>query len=163
MKYFLDTEFIERPYYLDPISVALVCEDGREFYAINAEADLTKADAWVVEHVITKLPPRFSKPWMTKAQIAKGIREFIGEDRPEVWAYFASYDWVLFAWLLGGRMIDLPKGWPMLPMDLKQAMIERGLKRDALPPKPTDAHDALADARWLAAAHKVVMAVPRTT
>jgi hypothetical protein len=33
MKYWMDTEFIERPYTIDLISIGLVAEDGREFYA----------------------------------------------------------------------------------------------------------------------------------
>jgi 3' exoribonuclease, RNase T-like len=43
MKYWIDTEFIERPYVLDLISVGLVAEDGREFYAESSEVDWTKA------------------------------------------------------------------------------------------------------------------------
>ncbi len=38
MKYWLDTEFIERPYSIDLISVGLVAEDGREFYAESSSA-----------------------------------------------------------------------------------------------------------------------------
>ena len=30
MKYWMDTEFIERPYTIDLISIGLVAEDGRE-------------------------------------------------------------------------------------------------------------------------------------
>lgn len=158
-RYFLDTEFVEAPFHLDPISVALVCEDGREFYAINSECDHTRADPWVVKHVLAKLPPRSDPRWMTKVEIAARLRAFVasGIGAPEFWGYFADYDWVLFCWLLGGRMIDLPAGWPMFCMDLKQVMVERGISRDALPPDPPDAHDALVDARWLALASHIVM------
>lgn len=34
-------------------------------------------------------------------------------------AYYADYDWVVFCWLFG-KMIDLPKGFPMYCFDLKQ-------------------------------------------
>jgi hypothetical protein len=155
-RYFLDTEFIEAPYYLEPISVALVCDDGREFYAVNTECDHSKADPWVVQNVLAKLPARHDPHWMNKREIAVALRNFVhvtaGARVPEFWAYFASYDWVLFCWLLGGRMIDMPDGWPMFCMDLKQSMAERGLTKADLPPDPENAHDALADARWL---HKV--------
>jgi hypothetical protein len=49
MKYFLDTEFIEdfhkplfgrRRHYIDLISIALVCEDGREYFAVSKDFDL---------------------------------------------------------------------------------------------------------------------------
>ncbi len=39
MKYWIDTEFIERPCTIDLISVGLVAEDGREFYAESNEID----------------------------------------------------------------------------------------------------------------------------
>ena len=38
---------------------------------------------------------------------------------PVFYAYFGSYDWVAFCWLFG-KMIDLPKGFPMYCKDLKQ-------------------------------------------
>jgi hypothetical protein len=38
VKYWIDTEFIERPYTIDLISVGLVAEDGRELYAETARS-----------------------------------------------------------------------------------------------------------------------------
>jgi hypothetical protein len=157
LRYFIDTEFIEQAFYLDPITIAVVAEDGREFYAGNKEHDASRADAWVHENVLSKLPPPGAMLWMSKAEIAAGLRAFVGADpAPEFWAYYASYDWVLFCWLLGGRMIDIPKGWPMYCMDLRQVMRERGIQRESLPPDPVDAHNALADARWGAAAARLI-------
>lgn len=159
MKYFLDTEFIERPGLLDLISIALVAEDGREFYAVSREFDIAKANEWVCEHVLPKLPGK--SKWRTRADIADGLRVFIGDDSPEFWAYFADYDWVLFCWLFGA-MIDLSKGWPMFCMDLKQSMVERGIHKSALPSMGEGLeHDALEDARWLRRAHAVVYQTPR--
>ena len=46
MKYFLDTEFIEgfhkplfgkKRHFIDLISIGIVCEDGREYYAVSNE------------------------------------------------------------------------------------------------------------------------------
>lgn len=42
---------------------------------------------------------------------------------PEFYGYYADYDWVLFCSLFG-RMIDLPKGFPMYCRDLKQMLDE---------------------------------------
>ena len=41
----------------------------------------------------------------------------------EFYAYYADYDWVVFCWIFG-RMIDLPKGFPMYCNDLKQSLDE---------------------------------------
>jgi 3' exoribonuclease, RNase T-like len=43
MKYWLDTEFIEHPFKIDLISIGLVAEDGREFYAESSEVDWTNS------------------------------------------------------------------------------------------------------------------------
>ena len=64
MKYFIDTEFIEgfhkplfgkKRHYIDLISIGIVCEDGREFYAISNEYNYNKASEWVKENVIIPL------------------------------------------------------------------------------------------------------------
>jgi hypothetical protein len=43
---------------------------------------------------------------------------------PEFYAYYADYDWVVFCWIFG-KMIDLPKGFPMYCIDLKQMLDEK--------------------------------------
>lgn len=76
-------------------------------------------------------------------QIADSLKEFVyetsGIDNPdtigdwdevkwkspiEFYAYYADYDWVLFCSLFG-RMIDLPKGFPMYCKDLKQMLDDK--------------------------------------
>lgn len=46
MKYFLDTEFIEYQNTIDLISIGIVAEDGREYYAENEQCDFSKQDDW---------------------------------------------------------------------------------------------------------------------
>ena len=92
---------------------------------------------------------------------AKYWTETIGKrTAPEFYGYYCDYDWVVFCWLFG-KMIDLPKGFPMYCIDLKQE-IERlneelGYNRDDKEksyklqekpnyPKQTNEHNALADA-----------------
>jgi hypothetical protein len=141
VRYWLDTEFIERPCTIDLVSIGIVAEDGREFYAESIEADWSKADDWLLENVRAHL----RGPEMFKADIRDGILRFIGDDKPEFWAYYADYDWVAFCWLFG-RMIDLPKGFPMFCRDIKQWAVDLGNPK--LPPQDGTEHHALADARW---------------
>lgn len=152
-RYYIDTEFIERPGLLELISIGIVSEDGREFYAVSSEFDAAECNEWVLANVIPKIARDHRE---MKAQIRDRLLNFIGDTLPEFWGYFADYDWVLFCWILG-RMIDLPKGWPMFCLDLKQVMYERGLHKSDLPAQPINAHNALVDARWLKAAHESVM------
>jgi len=127
------------------ISIALVAEDGREFYAVSSEFDPAQCSAWVRENVLPKIQE--TKDRLSRKEIAKQIVEFVG-DNPEFWAYFADYDWVVFCWLFG-TMMDLPKHFPKFCLDLEQVMHERGIDRDELPRLRDDlAHDALMDARW---------------
>lgn len=177
MKYFLDTEFIEDGNTIDLISIALVCEDGRELYCESLEADLSKADDWVKKNV---LPSLFSQmadksagnAWsrdggrgglLRRNEIKDEILRFIGDDsNPQFFAYFADYDWVVFCWLFG-RMIDLPESFPMYCMDLKQMMKERGLTyewKQLNCPQKDGHHNALEDARWNAKLYQEIVAYP---
>jgi hypothetical protein len=149
MKIFFDTEFIEDGRTIDLISIGLVREDGRALlYFENSECDLSRADPWVVENVISKLQRSlgYNEYLATRKQIAQAIKVFVGP-KPEFWAYYADYDWVVLCQLYG-RMIDLPEGWPKFCLDLKQILHMRGIKKI---PKPLEknAHNALSDALWL--------------
>ena len=149
MKIFFDTEFIEDGRTIDLISIGLVREDGAEMYFECAEADLTRADAWVRENVLTHL----SGIKTPRADIAQQIVGFVGPT-PEFWAYYADYDWVVLCQLYG-RMIDLPKGWPMYCRDMKHEADRLGVR---FPKQAEGEHNALADARWNAACFRLLRA-----
>lgn len=144
MNYFLDTEFIERgageP--IDLISIGIVAEDGREFYAVSNEFNPDDASEWVKENVIAKLG---DEPRQTVAEITHGILAFVGNEKPEFWGYYADYDWVVLCQLFGA-MIDLPDGWPMFCYDIKQLAVMLG--NPPLPQQGKGEHNAVADARW---------------
>lgn len=166
MRYFLDTEFIEDGKTIDLLSIAIVAEDGRELYAEidQSEVDYAKADQWVKDNVIAHLwsqqsltGKREANAWsrdggigglLYRRDLAPTIRRFCDPKqygKPEFWAYYADYDWVGLCQLFG-RMIDLPKGWPMYCNDLKQLCVSAG---DPKLEKCQDEHHALADARWV--------------
>lgn len=134
----------------------------------------------------TRLINKYGK---TNKQIAKEIKEFIGVSnmikeyeemyskynttttiqwkkkidklKPEFYAYYGSYDWVVFCQLFG-KMIDLPKGFPMYCNDTKQILdttakgidgftFEQSLqaiKDDPRYPQQYNEHNALDDAKW---------------
>ncbi len=180
MKYFIDTEFHEfkkKPFIgkaidtIELISIGLVSNDGREYYAISKDFDVKTAweNEWLRENVIQHLftayigvPQRmdfarvdtykeFKKGievfGKSNKQIAEDIFEFVNpkvESNTESWTkhlnkfrtlaaenqnlqfygYYSDYDWVVFCWLFG-RMIDLPMGFPMYCIDLKQTLDEK--------------------------------------
>lgn len=145
MRIWFDTEFIEDGKTIDLISIGLVREDGRMFYAENAECDLSKACPWVQANVLPHL--RGESARQSRNRLAANIHSFVG-DKPEFWAWYGAYDWVVLCQLYG-RMVDLPKGWPMFVHDLRQLMDAlQGHDGFALPPKPAKEHNALEDAIW---------------
>lgn len=184
-RYFLDTEFLDNENETSMISIALVCDDDRELYFANSEwlnpdgtHDLLRADDWLKANVFPQLPlcmcPRDetwmrhhahfphleSCRWRHPTKIRDAIVEFVKDPgdgtKPEVWAYYASYDWYLFCKLFG-RMLSMPKHFPWLVNDLKTWSTHMGFKgkfRDLLP--DAGHHDALADAKWNRTAHYLV-------
>ena len=146
MRFWFDTEFIEDGKTIDLLSIGIVSEDGRSYYATNGDADLSKASPWVQENVIPHLNT-FSESGtyslnVSRQTIRDEVLAFIGTDNPEIWAYYADYDWVVLCQLFG-TMMDLPKGWPMFCRDLKQLA-----EATPLPEQGKGEHHALADARW---------------
>lgn len=157
MRYFLDTEFSERGHEhpIELISIGVVSEDDREFYAVAADGwSPDRCNDWVRANVLTNLdaPGRLLTVRLSRALIAKQLREFIGftPEKPEFWGYFCDYDWVIFCQLFGA-MVDLPKGWPMYCNDVKQLCVSLG--DPELPKAELDIHNALADARHIRTMH----------
>lgn len=160
MRYYLDTEFIERGHEhpIELISIGLVAQDGREYYAVAADGWATDhASDWVKLNVIPHLGA--GTP-VARAEIAAQIRLFVNGpgvgdvEKPEFYGYYADYDWVLFAQLFG-RMIDLPKGWPMFCRDVIQ--MRHDLGKPEMPKQVGTEHNALADARHIKTMHEFLL------
>lgn len=222
MRYFIDTEFIEgfkkpiswlptignfnKPYHsIQLISIGIVAEDGREFYAISNEFNPNDASEWVSEnvlkqiwrydlcpandrrgsigfHVDTRNDVDFKRTFLkllkrhgkSNKQIAKEIVDFVYNDKEikeiytdkeraflsmgkkdiSFYGYYADYDWVLFCSLFG-TMMQLPKGFPMYCIDLKQMFDEKAnsmtsmqLTKLACPSCTHDVYEHLDDPRF---------------
>jgi hypothetical protein len=161
MKYFIDTEFIERGsrHPIELISIGIVAEDGREFYTISSEFNPEHASQWVKDNVITKLGD-YEGLTASLSQISEAIQEFCDPskyDKPEFWGYYCDYDWVVFCQTFG-TMMDLPKGWPMYCNDIKQLC--KSLGDPSLPQQGKGEHSAIADALWNVEAYNFLMALP---
>jgi 3' exoribonuclease, RNase T-like len=175
VRIFYDTEFLEDGQTIALISIGMVAEDGREYYAVNSEVpwDRIKENDWLVRNVLPSLPVSgrksldtylahspnsFPRPsigfvgidvWDSRVKphqvIANEVRDFI----------LATPNRQLWAWYgaydhvalcqLWGRMIDLPDGVPMWTNDLKQEAQRLG--NPAVPEQGAGEHNALADAR----------------
>lgn len=168
MKYFLDTEFIEssKRHSIDLVSIGIVAEDGRKYYAISNQFNPKLAVDPVAILAIKKLPerpenllqPQEESPrrweegllWKSLESIKQNLIKFIVPDKNGIifWGAWSAYDWVAFGQLFGD-MRHLPDGYPYYCNDVIQWMNQLGLTREFLPPEPENSHNALADAQWV--------------
>lgn len=146
LRYFFDTEFMEDGKTIELVSIGIACDDGREYFACSSDADLSRANDWVKANVLPKLPAAGDAAWKTRDDIRRDILRFVFQKpRPQFWAWFADYDWVVLCQLFG-RMVDLPEHFPMYCMDVKQLATMLGHTKPSL--LNHSEHDALEDARW---------------
>lgn len=183
MNYYLDTEFHEYKKKtlfskgintIELISIGIIREDGKKFYAISKDFDIKAAfkNEWLRENVLRPIyndllqRERYARNYhndlvgtfsikclttminwngRTNVQIREDIKNFCAkehdvfendsqgnmldnrlEDTKDIkfYGYYSDYDWVVFCWLFG-RMIDLPKSFPMFCVDLKQMLDDK--------------------------------------
>lgn len=87
-QYTFDTEFYywaEDPdgacrIHFQPISIGMVCEDGRKYYAVLDADHSVYPDPWIQDNVVAKLPPKDT--WKDAAQIREEIIQFLSEGGP---------------------------------------------------------------------------------
>ncbi len=160
MKYFYDTEFHEDGNTIDLISIGIVREDGKTYYAVSSEADYRRIheNSWLMNNVMNSIPYVVESSdnehydsirpvgfhVKTRARIRDDIVRFVGGDSPEFWAWYGDYDHVALCQLFG-KMIDLPSNFPMLTKDLRQHWEYRGCPE--LPRQDGTIHNALEGAQ----------------
>ncbi|MFZ4538918.1 3'-5' exoribonuclease domain-containing protein [Propionivibrio sp.] len=150
MKFWFDTEFQDDGRTIDLISIAVVAEDGREYYAVSEEYRHQRASLWLQENVLKNLA---DAPSYSRLQIRNDLQKFFSfkthscDDisTPEFWAYCGEYDWIVLRQLFGDLMA-WPVGWPLFAMDIEQWRVQ--LRAPAFRPQGLGQHNALADARY---------------
>lgn len=175
--YCYDTEFLEDGKTINLISIGIVCDDGREFYAVNEDmpVDRIKADNWLSLNVWKHLPvvgykehtvgyagnfqtavkshgnlDRTSTLIKPKRLIANEVREFIQES--------ANIGDDARLWAYYGAydhvvLVQLFGKMIHLPKGIPMFTHELKQLMEAMPgdwepPTQENEHHALADARW---------------
>lgn len=178
MNYYLDTEFIEHAGGIELVSIGIVSEDGKKFYAESSDFNPELADDWVRENVFKKLyvnpfdadkrkelaenagmTGNHDMLYGSNKTIADAILRFIGDENPVFYADYAAYDWVVFCRLFG-RLVDKPKHFPYFAMDTQQMLKERGLDAAWVKencPEPENAHNAFVDAMYVRDLHHAII------
>lgn len=144
MRIWLDTEFQEDGRTIELISIGLVSADDRKLHLVNSEYDSSRASDWLRDNVLCHLA---QVPRLPPVGIRQSVLDFVGGQRPEFWAYFGAYDWVVLQQLFGG-MLTWPAGWPLICMDVEQWRVQCGIEKSDMPQQQSALHDALNDALW---------------
>jgi 3'-5' exoribonuclease-like protein len=152
MRYFFDTEFLDNGREIDLISIGIVAEDGREYYAVSANFDVGRATPWLVEHVLNHIPRNLVK--QTKIAIACDVSDFLapkatleypGTESVELWGWYCAYDWVALCQLYG-PMVERPRYFPKLAYDIR--LLAALSNTGKISKSGFTRHNALEDARW---------------
>lgn len=145
MKIFFDTEFTGLHKNTTLISIGLVSEDNRVFYAELNDYDITQVDRWIHENVILNLKfnkfdeiypksiPRLSREYSMKSNknmVAESLRDWLSQfDYVEMWSDCLSYDWMLFCDLFG-HAFEIPPNVYYIPFDISTLMRIKGIDPD---------------------------------
>lgn len=143
-KIFFDTEFTGLHQKTTLISIGLVSECGKTFYAELTDYDKSQLNDWLRDNVIANLKftdfeeyilPLFStdidfemKGNIKQVQL-KLIEWFSEFDSIEIWSDCLSYDWILFNNIFG-TAFDIPKNIYYIPFDISTLMKIKNIDPD---------------------------------
>lgn len=157
MRIFFDTEFTGLHQKTTLISIGLIDEQGRSFYAELNDYDKAQLDPWLSENIIDKLT---GQNVMSKAELAVELRAFFAQyDTVEIWSDCLAYDWVLFNDIFGGAF-EIPDNVYYIPFDIctlfKVKDIDPDISREEFAnlSDSSKKHNALWDARVIKACYE---------
>ena len=151
MKLFMDSEFTGLIQNTDLISIALVAEDSRYFYAEFNDYDEDKIDEWLSDNIIANLkfngvnysynrtnhnsnvPVNNScsvRMKGNKQTVTHELKMWLDQfDDVEIWSDCLAYDWVLFCELFGGAF-KVPSNVYYIPFDICTLFKDMGIDPD---------------------------------
>lgn len=142
-KIFFDSEFTGLHQNTTLISIGLVAETGKTFYAEFTDYSERQVDNWIQENVINNLHLTLlsvhgqsqrvgithtvkGDSYLIKNELTKWFTQF---NQVEIWSDCLSYDWVLFCELFGGAF-KIPKNVYYIPFDICTLFKEKGIDPD---------------------------------
>ena len=141
-KIFFDTEFTGLHQNTTLISIGLVSECGKTFYAELTDYDQTQIDDWLQKNVIENLTLKnkgLNEVYETidkmtfkgdlkhlKLALEYYFKQF---NAVEIWSDCLSYDWVLFNQIFG-HAFNIPKNIYYIPFDICTLFYAKGIDAD---------------------------------
>jgi hypothetical protein len=153
-KVFFDTEFTGLHQNTTLISIGLISECGKTFYAELTDYDESQVDDWLRENVISKLTLQ-NEGYVGSydAMNVRGnmellqtkLRDWLNQfEHVKMWSDCLSYDWVLFNSIFG-TAFDIPKNVYYIPFDICTLFEMKDIDPDIN--RETFAHDVYGGAK----------------
>lgn len=142
-KIFFDCEFTGLHQNTTLISIGLISECGKTFYAELTDYDKTQIDDWLQKNVIDNLVLNeiehgLLSPYNKERAEFKGnslclkelLKYWLSQfESIEIWSDCLSYDWVLFNQIFG-HAFNIPKNVHYIPFDICTAFKMKGIDPD---------------------------------
>ena len=150
-KVFFDTEFTGLHQNTTLISIGLISECGKTFYAEFLDFDESQINDWLRDNVLKNMQylwhrnnePKqmirystsdnrlenvkvFGKTDIIKSSIEEWLMQF---SEIEIWSDCLSYDWVLFSQIFG-HAFNIPKNVYYIPFDICTLFYAKGIDAD---------------------------------
>lgn len=175
MNLYFDTEFTGLHKNTTLISIGIISEDGKTFYAELNDYDKSQVDEWIQSNVIDNLylkPVDIGKIDMIDEEYnVVGNKEYIKQvlsywltqfNDIEMWSDCLAYDWVLFNDLFG-HAFNIPDNVCYIPFDIctlfKIKGIDPDINREEFIDNPIKGkkHNSLYDAKVIRACYEKLM------
>ena len=174
-KVYFDTEFTGLHQKTTLVSIGLISECGKRFYAELMDYDKEQIDGWLQTNIIDNLYLD-KTPYVTvrkangsdithygdtgslRDKLTEWFEQFF---EVEIWSDCLSYDWVLFNEIFG-HAFNIPKNVYYIPFDISTLFKEKNIDPDisreefAFPdgiPEDAKKHNAMWDALVIRACH----------
>ena len=138
-KIFFDTEFTGLHQNTTLISIGLVSECGKTFYAELTDYNKNQVDDWIKDNVISNLilTKKNNSFYLNSCRLLgnrKELKEALSKwfeqfGQVEIWSDCLSYDWVLFN-EIWGHAFNIPKNIYYIPFDICTLFKDKGIDPD---------------------------------
>lgn len=143
-KIFFDCEFTGLHQNTTLISIGLISECGKTFYAELTDYDKLQIDDWLQKNVINNLILNENEHGLDSSSLSGNNHLFVGKTfdvklalqnwfcefgEIEIWSDCLSYDWVLFN-QIWGNAFNIPKNIYYIPFDICTLFYAKGIDAD---------------------------------
>ena len=143
-KIFFDTEFTGLHQKTTLISIGLISECGKTFYAELTDYDKSQIDDWLQKNVIDNLILNENEHGLNSSSLNGDNKLYLGKtfdvklslqnwfsqfEQVEIWSDCLSYDWVLFNQFFG-HAFNIPENVYYIPFDICTLFYAKGIDPD---------------------------------